>query len=232
MKKMVHIFLTLFTTVLCAQIQNLSGDIMDTSAYLESLTNPIYDKIEGTPYLQETFVPARINGAEETKFVRFNAFDNAIEINLGNGQMMILDKRTTYLIDFLDGSNKVYQTLSYRNDANQIEMNFFERIHQDDRFALYLKERIKLVRGVEDQQAYGGNRPDKFLKINDVYFISNFKSKTPDLLEVPRKKKDFFRFFPKREKEIEKYVKQEKLDVNAPQDIVSIFEYYLEIEKR
>ena len=207
MKKIVQIYHLLFVTLLCAQIQNLSGDIMDTSAYLESLTNPIYDKIEGSPYLNETFVPARINGAEETRFVRFNVFDNAIEINLGDGQMMILDKRTTYLIDVLDGSNRVYQTISYRNDEDQIEMGFFERIHLDEMFALYLKERIKLVRGVKDQQAYGGEKPDKFLKVNDLYFISNFRSETPDLLEVPRKKKDFFKFFPMREKEIEKFVK-------------------------
>ncbi len=230
MKKIVLIYHLLFVTMLCAQTQNVSGDIMDTSAYLESLTNPIYDKIEGTPYLQETFVAARINGAVETKFVRFNAFDNAIEINLGNGQMMILDKRTTYLIDVLDGSNRVYQTLSYRNDAGQIEMSFFERIHEDEMFALYLKERVKLVRGVKDQQAYGGDKPDNFLKVNNVYFISNFRSKTPDLLEVPRKRKDFYKLFPKREKEIEKFVKDNKLDVNAPKDISTIFEYYLDTE--
>jgi hypothetical protein len=230
MKKIVQIYHILFVTLLCAQIQNVSGDIMDTSAYLESLTNPIYDKIEGSPYLQETFIPARINGGEETKFVRFNAFDNAIEINLGNGQMMILDKRTTYLIDVLDGSNRIYQTLSYRNDEDEIGMGFFERIHLDGKFALYLKERVKLVRGVKDQQAYGGEKPDEFLKVNDIYFISNFRSKTPDLLEVPRKRKDFFRFFPNREKEIVKFVKQEKLDVNLPQDIVTIFEYFLGTE--
>ena len=232
MKKIVQIYYLLFATLLGAQTQNLSGDIMDTSAYLESLTNPIYDDIEGSPYLQETFVPARINGAEETKFVRFNAFDNAIEVNLGNGQMIILDKRTTYLFEVLDGSNRVYQTLTYRNDEDQIGMGFFERIYVDEMFALYLKERVKLVRGVKDQQAYGGDRPDKFLKVNDIYFISNFRSKTPDLLEVPRKRKDFFRFFPKREKEIEKFVKQEKLDVNTAKDIVSIFEYYLDTEQR
>ncbi len=232
MKKIVQAYFLLFITLLCAQTQNVSGDIMDTSAYLESLTNPIYDKIEGSPYLQETFVPARINGAEETKFVRFNAFDNAIEINLGNGQMMILDKRTTYLIDVLDGSNRVYQTLSYRNDEDQIEMSFFERIHGDEMFSLFLKERVKLVRGVKDQQAYGGEKADKFLKVNDAYFISNFRSKIPDLLEVPRKRKDFFRFFPKREKEIEKFVKDKKLDVNAPKDILIIFEYYLDTERK
>jgi hypothetical protein len=226
-KKIVQVYFLLFVTLLCAQTQNVSGDIMDTSAYLESLTNPIYDKVEGSPYLQETFVPARINGAEETKFVRFNAFDNAIEINLGNGQMMILDKRTTYLIDILDGSNRVYQTLSYRNDEDQIEMSFFERVHQEKMFSLFLKERVKLVRGVKDQQAYGGEKSDQFLKVNDVYYISNFRFKTPDLLEVPRKRKDFFKFFTKREKEIEKFIKDKKLDMNAPNDIVTIFEYYL-----
>jgi hypothetical protein len=98
-------------------------------------------------------------------------------------------------------------------------------------FTLYLKERVKLVRGVKDQQAYGGEKPDKFLKVNDGYFINNFRSSTPELLEIPHKKKDFFRFFLNRQKEIEKFVKEKKLKVDTPEDIIIIFEYFLNTKK-
>lgn len=231
MKKLVHIFPLLFVSVLCSQKQDVSGDIMDTSAYLENLTNPIYDEIQGSPYLQETFVPAKINDGTETKFVRFNPVDNTIEINLGNSQMMTLSKTTTYLIELLDGSNKVYQTLSYLNEGGQKDISFFEKIHEEEFFTLYLKERIKLVRGVKDQQAYGGEKPDRFLKVNDVYYITNFRDKTPDILVIPRKKKDFFKWFQKRDKEIEKFVKEKKLDINSPSGLVEVFAYYLGAKK-
>jgi radical SAM protein with 4Fe4S-binding SPASM domain len=51
----------------------------------------------------------------------------------------------SYRINLLNGSDKIYETHSYLNDKGDPENTFFELIHDDGKFKLFLKERIKYI---------------------------------------------------------------------------------------
>ncbi len=217
--------------LLSAQITEISDKPLDVAVYLVNLNNPKYDRIEGSPYLYPGFSPAKINGSKETKFVRFNAVDNNIEVRQSEAKVILLSKTDQYNIALLDGSAKEYQTLAYTDEKNEPESTFFELIHKGEDYNLYLKERIKLIRGVKQAQAYSDQKPDRFQKVEDHFYVSNFKSSSSELLLIPSKKKEFYRLFETRLNEMQKYIKKEKLSIDQVKDLIAILDHYWSIHK-
>ncbi|WP_156950151.1 hypothetical protein [Maribacter antarcticus] len=75
-------------------------------------TTSTFNKVIGSPYLNEKFLPANVNKSKMTYFVRFNAVENTIEFRGENDVIMTLSESYAYEIKFLDGSNREYETHS------------------------------------------------------------------------------------------------------------------------
>lgn len=231
MKNLCLICFYLYGLPASAQITEISDKPLDVAIYLVNLNNPKYEKIEGSPYLNPGFSPAKINGSKETKFVRFNPVDNNIEIRQSEDKVIILSNSDQYNIILLDGSAKEYQTLLYIDDKNDSVSTFFELINKGGDYNLYLKERIKLIRGVKGAQGYSDSKPDRFLKVDDHFYVSHFGSFSKGLRLVPTKKKEFYKLFETHSNEMEKYIKKEKLAIDQVNDLMAILDHYESIHK-
>ena len=88
-----------------------------------------YNKIIGSPYLDEKFLPASINKSKMTYFVRFNVVENRIEFKDKNGLIKVLSKSSDYEIRLLDGSNREYETHSYKDKKRGVSNTFYEKIY-------------------------------------------------------------------------------------------------------
>ena len=224
--KLALFVICLITSVGFSQTQEIRDQPLDQVAYLVNSKNPKYESVEGSPYLNVAFLPAKINGSKQTKLVRFNVVDNAIEVMIDSTKVLILKKSDSNTIKLLDGSNKEYQSLSYKNDAGSNDKSFFELVHSRNNYRLYLKERIKYIESVKNKSPYQEDSSAKFLKVRDVFYITNFLSSSPDLIEIPKKKKQFINLFKDRSLGIQKFIKKEKLDHEDMNDLVEIFDYY------
>ena len=78
--------------LLAAQTLEIRDQPLDVAAYHVDLANRGLADVEGSPYLYADFLPARINDIKETKFVRFNAADNAIEVKVDKKQALTLQQ--------------------------------------------------------------------------------------------------------------------------------------------
>lgn len=229
MKKIIPVLLFSITAMANSQILQGGKESMEDVVNIVNAGNTDNTQAEGSPYLSANFTPVKINNSNETKLVRFNVVDNVIEVMIDEGKTMKLKPSEKYVIQLLDGSKKVYETHTFLNDDGELDASFFEAVYASVKYGLFLKERIKLIPG-KKTVGYQDKTPAKYLKINDVFYISNFEGQSPEVIEIPGNKKRFFKAFGDNSKAVENLIKKEKLNIGQLDDLIKILDIF-EIQK-
>lgn len=224
------IFLLAVFTIAIAEaqiVQNAGTESLYELTFYVKSNNTLYDdEAKGSRYLNEKFVPAKINAVKETQLVRFNVVENTIEIKGENDAILTLSKSYAYSIALLDGSNTTYETHSYITQDGKKEVSFFEKIYTTELYALYLKERIIYNPGKKAKSSYEQDTPGKFLKGNTIFYVADLTSKKEGLLTIPKKKKNLSSIFFDQTKSVEKFIKKEKLKLDKKEDLIEIMNFY------
>jgi len=208
---------------LCAfsqQLRNKYGDIY----YDANLYGNNYNSIEGSPYLDSEFKPAKINEISETKFVRFNAFEGKIEVKEKSG-VIVLSDSDSYVITLQDGSNKIYETRNYEDEFGNSQVSFFELLKDHKNYRLYLKQDITLTKAVK-AEGYAKAEPAKFKGPLDTFYVLDFIGNSQKLLPIPYRMKSFLTIFPQKHKALKSFIKEHKLKTRNAEDLIKIFDYY------
>ena len=217
-------FLVINLTVYAQQeLRTQFGDVY----YAADLYKTKYKALESTPYLNEVFTPAKINNISKTKMVRFDAFEDRVEVMVNAKKVVILQDSQSYSISLLDGSDKLYETKRYRDEKGNLKTSFFELIAHKDNYTLYLKEKIKIFKA-EKAQGYEASKPAMFKKQKTTYYITDFKGQSEQLFRIPTKVKAFVAFFPSRSKPVRMFMKDNKLKIDKGDDLAKIFDFYFD----
>lgn len=231
MKTYLLITFSLTSFFASAQLQQVNNGSIDDLVFFVSTNTKIYDKeAKGSRYLNEEFIPARINTIKEVQLIRFNAVENTIELKDSKDKILILSKSYDYSIKLLDGSNKLYETHSYIDEDGAKAISFFEKIYTTEKYALYLKERIIYKPGKKATSSYEQDLPGKFKKGNTIFYVTDLNPKNTGLIAVSKKKKTLSVLFQKQAKTIDKFIKKEGLKMDKKEDIISILNFYFEKE--
>lgn len=214
------LFLNL-TTYGQIELRGNFGDVY----YSPDLYKTKYNSPAGSPYLNENFTPAKINDISETKLVRFDAFEDRVEIMVDENKVVVLPDTEPYTITLLDGSDKLFETKSYINDKGNPKTSFFELIAKKENYRLYLKEKVEFSKAVK-AQGYQASKPAMFVKQKRIYYITDFKAKSDQLLRIPFKVRNFLDLFPNHSKSIKKFIKDHKLKIDKGDDLVEILEFF------
>ncbi len=205
------------------EVLEVRGSVIEFGILVDGLDDSKYDKADGSPYLGSEFIPAKINDIKKTQFIRFNIVDQIVEVQIKTNKVVMLDLKNDFNIQLLDGSNKQYKTAMYTIDGKRIK-SFFEVIKKDENYILYKQERKKYLKA-QKAEGYQDKLPERFVDQDPTFFISSFKSDSPTLLELPKKKKRLASFFEKDAKAVEKFMKQEKFDIKEPNDLVRLMDF-------
>ena len=208
--------------VYCQQLRNDFGDVY----YEPNFYKAKYDAPGGSPYLNDAFTPARIHGAEKTQLVRFNAVEGLVEVMVSEDKVVALDSSREYRIALLDGSNRVYETSRYLDSRGDAQASFFELLDSIGEIRLYLKERKKFFKK-EKAQGYAGEKPARFETLPGEFYVTDFKEVSKTLLPLPGKSKTFGAFFGDNEAAVKKFIKEERLKLDDPDDLIKILEFHL-----
>lgn len=205
------------------ELRTKFGDVY----YATDLYKTKYNAPESTPYLNEVFTPAKINNISETKMVRFDAFEDRVEVMVNAKKVVILQDSQSYSISLQDGSDKLYETKSYRDEKGNAKTSFFELIAHKENYKLYLKEKIKFFKA-EKAQGYESPKPAMFKKQKTTNYITDFKGQSDQLLRIPSKVRSFMEFFPNRSKSVRMFMRDNKLKIDNGDDLVKIFDFYFD----
>jgi len=229
MKKLLIATLLLIGANLAAQIQNpQSNNLSDLQFYIRT-NNPSHNAAEGSRYLTDDFLPARINGIQNTQLVRFNVADNIVEVKKSTNEIMALSFTEGYTITIQDGSSRVYQTHSYTDKDGKRQTTFFELLYQEGNFKLFLKENIKFTPAKAAKSGYEPAKPAKFTRGNDTFYISGLESDNKMLTLLPKKRKDFVQIFGEHATVMEKKIKADKLDLKNEDELTILFKAYFKL---
>ncbi len=224
MRILTRTFFLLTTTMILAQGQYLEDPVTGHRWFSLPAQGLGSENFDGSPYLQDEFVLARLEGIEKLQLIRFNAFNHTVELKRPDGNVIALSGPEKKRMELQQEPRKIYMLDTYLTDKGEREFGFFELIHEDEEFELYLRERVQFKKG-EKAQAYVEAKPDRFEKDRPTFYFRTPKGLR--LIEIPNRKKEVLELFPERSrKELGKYMKEQRLKTDEADGLRTLFSFY------
>lgn len=224
--KLIRIIFLLFLpiSIFSQEVLEIKGNIVEIGIFTE-VQNDGLSNIEGTPYLNNEFVPAKINDFKKTQLIRINSLNQIFEVKTTHDKTIMLDLKYDYKIQLLDGSNRIYHSAYYFNASSKIK-SFFEVLKKTNQYVLYQQEQKKYVKA-QEEGSYQKKLPARIVDQEPRYFISDFKDKSENIIELPHKRKAFLRFFKNHKQKIDMYLKKNKLNHKKASDLIAFIDFIL-----
>ena len=171
----------------------------------------------GTQYYIETFSPAKIDNANDVTLVRYNAYSDEMELKI-NDVINVLQPKDNQLITLTNGK-ATYQYVQYLTDDNVEKQNYLVIITNTPKFKVFKKERITLIPEQQPQGGYQKYKAPQYKKLNPEYYVQVNDGK---VVSTSTKKKDIIKLFPGNEKQVEQYIKENKLNTSDEADLTKL----------
>ncbi len=176
---------------------------------------------EGSPYLDEEFIPAKVEGFEKTQLVRFNAYEGKVELKLPGNKVYVLPESKSQSIVLLGENRRTYITDNFTDSKGDKVHGFLELMHSGESFELYVRESIRFFKKIE-AEGYQKEVPPRFKKGKDAYYLKTVD--TDGYMLIPSKQKAFLKLFPASEvKNIKNEIKSKDLSITDKEDLIKLF---------
>lgn len=167
----------------------------------------------GSQYFIEQFNPAKIDDSNELAVVRYNAYTDELEVKV-NEEVKVLQPKENQVVALTNGKAK-YQYITYTNKDNIVSQNYLTLVSENPNISIYKREKIQLVPEQHPTGGYQKYKAPYYKKMDAEYYIK----KNGQVVPMSIKKKEILSMFPGKEKQIEAFIKENKLSVNEDADL-------------
>lgn len=179
------------------------------------------DDIEGSPYLTDQFIEGSVFTTAKTKFtgipLRYNIYNDQVEFRKGEGIVQVL--AAPAIIEKIEMGDFILEYSPYSVQKN-IKHGFFVVLEKGNA-TLYSRPGI-IFREAEKAEAYKEPQPPRFIRKADEYYI-----RVGDNPALPvDKRKDLVQILNKHEKEVGKFISENKISTNKPEALIKLVQYY------
>lgn len=198
--------------------------LTNTNIYLIHEVDQGEKRILGSPYIVETFLPAKVSGDINKIFkARYNAIIDEIEVETEGGTIQAINKNIPGIVVIFLNDNKTYKGITYfNNDNNAVNGYLIPITNENDKVKLYLKEKKVFIDRKPAKTGYEVSQQAKFDRVDDSYYIViNNEIAKP----LSKNKKEIASLFQNHEKEILKYISSERLNVKKKEDLIKLFAF-------
>lgn len=221
-EKVTIIFFLLFSTLGFSQqrISFSDGSFQNGQNYNNLFLNiddELDSKTVGARYINENFLPAKLNNSKDTFFLRYDAFNEVFEVKKGENKYSLNKKISDLTISFQNG--QVYKPYNYEGS-----LKYFSLLNDENsKIKLLKKESIIFIEEKESKTGYDEYRPPQYKRKKDSFFYINESLNEP--IEIPNNKKKFAELFHDNQKDILDYIKKEKIKLNDENDLIKLFSH-------
>ncbi|WP_040250003.1 hypothetical protein [Psychroserpens mesophilus] len=183
------------------------------------------ESVEGSPYINEKFLPATISASEgDVFYVRYNAMSDEFEVKGDQNKAYALNRyRRDIVIEILP-LKKTYQVVGYYDDERNENFGYFLYLtNPKAKTVLFKKEKIIFIDEQKASTGYDSNDPAKYKRINDKFFIKLNGKKI--LSELPNKRKDLAKLFSEHEDSVIAYMKENRIKTSKEEDLIQLINY-------
>lgn len=234
-KIMKNIFLPIVFVLLVFNNQSILAQDNGESGYSDQLasngsmlmtrgTKKKKVNVEGTPYINEEYLPITISGQNNKNLkAKYNAYNGDMEVlDQAQGVAYVLNKRmTNYDVNFI-GQNKVYRSFQYIESGGNTTNDFFVKLTANDKVNLLRKENISYQKEIVAVTTYDKARPARYKRSKDDHYIK-IGEDMPVL--APSKKKDISKLFSNNSSDVLKYIKSNKLKLSKEEDLIKLINH-------
>lgn len=181
------------------------------------LNKPYYESITGSPFLNDTYLPVRLNNYQTVVLARYDAYKDIFEIKNAKKTFHFTKNIGSKVI--FTNDNLKYQVFQNKDNSKSFYKVTFE---QKNSFIL-TKEKVNLYGGKKPKNTYEEYEQSYFKKVNNKTFISLDSN---DALIIPSSNKKFLKLFEENKNEVKKYIKRNKLSHKKVDDLKKILIFY------
>jgi hypothetical protein len=193
---------------------NNSMGLIDLRGFESSAT------IEGSAYVNDKFLPARIEGVEGVHLLRYNAANDDIEYQKEDDKIFVLNKSDKkYDISFI-GTKNALRVYDYTNTYGDSVKGFLNELYAS-KISLLKREKIKYVAEKYPKNGYDNLVPAHFERENDQYYIKDGER----IVAFPKNKKYLIALYPSKKAELENFFKQNRYSFKDEKDLTAIASY-------
>ena len=191
-----------------------------TDKYIMSLDENI--RIEGSMYLDDDFKLGELilvdDSYKDGAFYRYNVYSNEMEIVEEKDTLAIISPERIKYLKFNDGTF-VFTKFKYKNKINR---GYFELLVNGN-YKLLLR-RIAIFEPYNPPYTalHSGSEYDRFIILKSYYLQ---KDGNP-ALKIRKNKQYILSILKDKRKELEKYIKQNKLKIHKDKDLIDLVNYY------
>lgn len=216
MKTIALIFTILFFSLgIKAQLVNVEGN--NTRIFINPVSS-INEKgvtaLEEKKYLNKTFRPAIIDTLKAITYLRYNIFDDQMEVESGD-KIYIIKKDVGRKIRFTS-PKALYKV--YELDGS---LNYF-LVLTNGKAQLLAKQIVKFIPAEETTSSYKKAKEAHFKRNKDLLYLYL----NDNLVKIPSKKSSFPAIFGTKEAQIKSFMKKNKLRHKKVEDIKKVVQYY------
>lgn len=222
MKKNLILTVAIIATNACVFSQTIvHQQLLDTQIRInrDSRDDKGYKHVEGSQYIDANYFKIIIPNSTQTEVAKYNAFTDKIEILNGSDVNELMPEKGVVLSS--SDSNKNYIYTDYINKKNESVTGYLDIISdKNSKVLLFKKEQVVLIPEVPAKNPYDAVKPAHFKKMKPEYFIR--LKENGGITPLPKNKKEIVKIIPEKEKEINNYIKENKISLSEEKDIIKL----------
>ncbi|MFD2567207.1 hypothetical protein [Pseudotenacibaculum haliotis] len=178
-----------------------------------------YESVTGvSPYINDTFMPAKVNNFKQIATARYDAYKDLFVVKINESKSLYLEKRLGNRVTFI-ATKEMYQVFYDEEE----KARFFKIEKMTPHFSLLIKQEIVLRGGEKPRSSYDKYVAPFFKRTKDKLYLSLDNRLA---VKAPTSKKKFFKLFKDEAGAIKSFVKKNKLNIKEKSDILRILNYY------
>lgn len=204
----------------CQSRDMLTRTINQTQNQIERdrIINKDIKQIDGNHYFDNLPFKLSIPGSQ-AEFAKYNAYTDKIEIVNAVGDIRPLTPEKGVILASVD-TKKNYIYTDYLNKKNETVVGYLNIISTNSKILLFKKEQIILAPAVDAKNSYNTAKPAHYKKLEAEYFIQLKENAT--IVPFPKKKKEIGRIITGKEKEINTFIKENKISFSDEDDLIKL----------
>lgn len=227
-KHTIYFIIFIISYSINAQIVIDRIDPTSSGVLFRTLTNPDEElsKVKGSPYLSNEFTLAEIAGASNKVRVRFNIFEDLIEVQFDNKQIFILAKQEPFsTITLLNKPDKIKLTRYVTKNGEQL--GYLTLFSTNKNINIYRKDRVNFQKAKEASSSYHEAYPAQFIKLKPEYY---WNLTANQITLIPGNKRGILELFPTKKDAINDFFKSKKIDFDDEKNIIELAKFVQSIQ--
>ena len=183
------------------------------------VNNERYEKVQGFPYVAQTFMLGYIGVSKQNLLFRYNNEADNIEVKFDEEKVYVLTKEEKFG-SVLIGQNN-YVLLNYTNlNGESIYGYLIEK--NKGAVSLMKRERIIIKKEKKVESSYDTYEPPKFVRGNDEFYL---KLKDNSVVAFPKNKKGILELFPDQKQVIDDFIKTNKTSFTNESSMIQLVQF-------